>query len=402
MKQIITCNVYRDYNFGGPSILLGINELMRLLLSENFKIINLEARENANKEDEIFPMRTVHHALPGKRSIFRCILGGNGIISIWNVLKYLKDADLVIDLLGICFCDNLVQNKISKWRAIQRATNVFFISWLAKKVYNKKIIKNAASYGPMCTPYNQKLAYYMCEKIFDVVIAREKKSYDALLNNGVSMSKVLCAPDVANLMPYEESDMDYDKISISVSHQIKKQWDSDEDYIDCICNLCIYIIDNLRKKIVLIPNEFYPGVYNDISVAEEIIEKLKMKNEKYLYNIKILQVNSMSAIEIKNEIASSEVLISSRYHSCVAGLSSGTPTLVIGWHYKYDELLRLYNQSRWQIAQNNCSSGVLLNLFEEFYKYKDINRNIILESRQEVFHEIIAKGKNMLSLAGVI
>ena len=144
MKQIITCNVYRDYNFGGPSILLGINELMRLLLSENFKIINLEARENVNKEDEIFPMRTVHHALPGKRSIFRCILGGNGIIGIGNVLKYLKDADLVIDLLGICFCDNLVQNKISKWRAIQRATNVFFISWLAKKVYNKKIIKNPA------------------------------------------------------------------------------------------------------------------------------------------------------------------------------------------------------------------------------------------------------------------
>lgn len=402
MKQIITCNVYKDYNFGGPSILLGINELLKRVIKEEFNIVNLEARKKSNMKNSYFPINTINHALPGKRSLFNCILGGKGVIGIKEIWQNLKKADVVIDLLGICFCDNLVQEHIPKWRYIQRATNVFFISWFAKKICGKSVIKNSASYGPMNTPYNKKLAYYVCNNIFDVIVAREKKSYSALANNGISPSKVLCSPDVANLMPYDENTVDHNKISISVSHQIKRQWNSDENYIECICKLCIYIIDNLNKTIVLIPNEFAPGVYNDVSIANEIIEKVAEVNQSYLSNINILQVEKISATEIKNEISTSEVLISSRYHSCVAGLSSGTPTLVIGWHYKYDELLMLYNQSKWQVSHNNCTSTSLIKMFGEFYQYREVNRNIIMKARKKVFKEIIAQGEKMLSLAGVI
>ena len=86
----------------------------------------------------------------------------------------------------------------------------------------------------------------------------------------------------------------------------------------------------------------------------------------------------------------------------MAGLSSGTPTLVIGWHYKYDELLMLYNQSKWQISHNNCTSTSLIKIFEEFYQYREANRSIITKARKKVFKEIIAQGEKMLSLAGVI
>lgn len=61
-----------------------------------------------------------------------------------------------------------------------------------------------------------------------------------------------------------------------------------------------------------------------------------------------------------------EVMVASRYHSCVAALSAGVPTLVIGWHYKYDELLNLYGQDKWIISCDNCTSDKLISLFNDF------------------------------------
>ena len=56
MKQIITCNVYKDYNFGGPSILLGINELLKRVIKEEFNIVNLESRKKSNMKNRYFIM----------------------------------------------------------------------------------------------------------------------------------------------------------------------------------------------------------------------------------------------------------------------------------------------------------------------------------------------------------
>lgn len=43
--------------------------------------------------------------------------------------------------------------------------------------------------------------------------------------------------------------------------------------------------------------------------------------------------------KIKSEIATASMVIASRYHSLVAALSCGVPSLAIGWSHKYDELL---------------------------------------------------------------
>lgn len=210
---------------------------------------------------------------------------------------------------------------------------------------------------------------------------------------GISKN-ILTSPDLANLMPYNRSEDSGDKyISISVSYQIIKQWDSKEAYKVCIANLIKYIKDNLKLKVYLIPNEVLSNTkYHDIHVAKEM--HLLLDNSP---DVIIPDIKNMSSIEIKSLIAGSQVLIASRYHSCVAGLSSGVPTLVLGWHYKYDELLQLYGQDRWLISCDNCTSDKLINMFETFWLESKKERENIKEKYKEVHKKLIEIGKIMFN-----
>lgn len=403
MKTIVTCNVYKDYNFGGPSILCGFYELMKYIFVDDFKIINLEGRYVNSEELRDIPIESVHHELPSKKTLYKCFFGSSHTVNLVEVLKIIKSSDVIVDLYGICFCEKLNMSKMSSWRYFQRAITAFFVSWLAKNICNKKVVKNSASYGPIISNYNKKLAKYMCNDIFDVIVARERLSHLAINNEGISNKKILDVPDVANLMPYDKNvAIDSNKISISISYQIKKQWHSKEDYVLCISNLCTYLMAVHGYKIVLIPNEYDPAIYNDINVADEILQQIYEHNESRTKDILILPVERMTAVEVKNEIASSYVLLSSRYHSCVAGLSSCTPTFSIGWHYKYDELLTLYGQNRWQLDCNNCTSKKLIDAFDEFLNSRDKNVEIIREHKEDVREKVIQGGIKMFHLAGVI
>jgi polysaccharide pyruvyl transferase WcaK-like protein len=97
---------------------------------------------------------------------------------------------------------------------------------------------------------------------------------------------------------------------------------------------------------------------NDITVSRQIQETL----EKEEIHVDIVDSARMSSTELKNVIASCEVIIASRYHSSVAALSSGVPTLVVGWHYKYEELLHWVCQDKWGLSTNECTPKTDLNL----------------------------------------
>jgi len=78
-----------------------------------------------------------------------------------------------------------------------------------------------------------------------------------------------------------------------------------------------------------------------------------------------------------------------------AALSSGTPVLVLGWHYKYQELLSLYSQNRWLINQDECDSAKLLAMFNEFWRLREKNQQTILSQYNDVRRKIISEGKKM-------
>jgi len=390
MIKVLATGVKIEDNFGGPSILHGIQEVLTELYDNDYELTYYQITpfNEYSSRDFNFKIRTVP-------------------ISIKNIgfafLKYketkefirdIKSSDIVVDLYGICFSDNFKPKKFSFFKMLIGSIYSFRMLSFAK-FYRRKTVKNTCSFGPMKSKMNQRSAAFACKHLFDVVSAREIKSRDALLYDANVKKEILLSPDIANMMTFsKDKNIDKNIIGISTSHQIIRQWKGEEGYVDCIVNLCRHISQTCNKSIVLIPNEVQPiSDFNDITVSLEIQDKLKKED----IHVEIIDSAHMSSTELKNIIASCEVVIASRYHSCVAALSSGIPVLVVGWHYKYEELLRWYGQDKWGISTVNCTSEKLISTFDSFWKNRDESKKIISEKYPEVRKAVLEAGKILFS-----
>lgn len=389
--KVLLCGVIAGDNFGGPSLLHGVEQLIHKI-DDKAEIIYYQftkLRETATRD-----MNFTIHQIPYLSNTPRILIDAFKYKMGFKPrdkarLRFLEDirtADVVADLFGICFCDNLDTGKTGLLKAIKRVIGKFSVSFIAR-MYGTRTVKCPASYGPIESRSSRLQARFAARWIFDVIIAREVESRRQMVDRAGIKKDIPVSPDLANLMSCPATVAEDDKyIGISVSYQIGRQWRAKEPYIDCMVRLINYMVDVLQKKVYLIPNEYPESQQcNDIDVAAEIYRLVDDPA-----NVVVPDVKGMCSTEIKSLIAGSEVLVASRYHSCVAGLSCGVPTLVLGWHYKYEELLRLYGQDRWLISNHDCSSQKLLNLFKEFWEAAPAERETI-RSRQRGIHDQLMK-----------
>lgn len=389
MLKILATGVNIQDNFGGPSILHGLKEVLDILYHDNYELIycQLTPYDTVSGSDFDFTLRSISF---GKTQIGLKFFTDKDMSKLKS---YIRSSDLVIDLNGICFSDNLDRNQ-GYFQSYVSVLYLFRVSFLAK-LYRKKVVKNTCSFGPMKIDSNVRKAKFACRYLFDTISAREEKSRIALLHDAKVKKDILLSPDIANVMPFlKKSKTDSKIIGISTSHQIIRQWGSEEGYIECMVNLCMHISQKYQIAIILIPNEVQKlSEFNDISVSEEIQKELS----RYGVSVDIADSAKMPSTELKNLIASCEVMVASRYHSCVASLSSGVPVLVIGWHYKYEELLRWYGQDKWILSNNDCTSDKLIDMFDIFWEQRDISKKTIADNYPKVRNAVLDTGKIMFA-----
>jgi colanic acid/amylovoran biosynthesis protein len=53
-------------------------------------------------------------------------------------------------------------------------------------------------------------------------------------------------------------------------------------------------------------------------------------------------ISDINALEVKRVIGAAKIVVSSRFHGAVSGLSQAVPTFCTGWSHKYLELLQDY------------------------------------------------------------
>ena len=397
MKKIITCGLKANHNFGSPSILHGMFELLQVVYGNDFEMTNLVIGPvlPVSVADMSFLTCEVKDYSAKRMLMSLCGIIPKADKSMGHALRIIDQSDIVIDLFGICFCDDFPP---PPWRLLLSHLLIalrFPFSYYAKRK-GVRSVKNAASYGPISSKYNRKLARFASKHVFDCMVAREEKSRQAMLSCGVRES-MLSAPDIANLMRYKKIKLgNKPVVGISTSHQIVRQWSSAEDYVDCIATLCLHINNTLNAEVLLIPNETNPAdLYNDIDVSEDIIEKLVLLGG----HASILNTSNMTSSDIKNHIASCEVVVASRYHSCVAALSAGVPLMVVGWHYKYEELLHWYGQDDWLLSECDCNSSILIDMFDMLWQTREARRAEIVAHYPEVREAVVAAGKSMLGIS---
>lgn len=403
-KRIITYGLHIEENLGCPSLLLSFYELLKEIYGDDFQMLNLQEGPVSPEAVAGMPFQTLSVRPYRAKEYFKTFLGSSRKasnekifsestteISLSEAFSLTSGADAVVNLFGICFCDNFPSDSALLPLVPLYAMLRFPLSAAAKR-YHVLSIKNTASYGPIKTKYTRGIAQIAERYLFDRMVAREKQSLQAMRGAGVS-EKIMLAPDTANLMPYSK-DVHFDRptVGISTSHQIVRQWKSAEEYTQCIARLCFHIGKTYPVDILLIPNE-YPSSnpYHDIDVSEDILELLRELGG----DAAILDVRSMNGTQIKNAIAACEVLVASRYHACVAALSSGVPVMVLGWHYKYEELLQWYGQQEWLLSQNDCDKDRLIEMFDQFWARHNALREEIQERYPAVREAVIQTGRQM-------
>lgn len=399
MAKVFLHGVMVEDNFGGPSLIHGAEEIIKDLDPQSKIVCYQNTRPSSiSISDFNFPVRQIPYQSTGQLLLDALKLKFGIKPKIEERRRFFDDltsSDIVANLLGICFCANFRRGRRERIKSTLPLLSPLFvirqfpISFVAK-LFGIKSVKTPASYGPIKDRFDEISARFSANHIFDVMYAREKESQKQMKEKARVKKNIKVAPDLANFWTsIHRCCHQGSAIGISVSHQIIRQWNSSEDYLDCIVNLIRHIETNTTCQIMLIPNEIAKSnSYNDIHVAQDIAKRLD--NSK---RVQILDVSGITSTELKGIIAGFEVMIASRYHSCVAALSSGVPVLVIGWHHKYEELLSLYAQERWIISCENCTSEKLIRMFDSFWESKDNERIIIREKYHDVRSSLLETGQ---------
>lgn len=295
-----------------------------------------------------------------------------------ELVKTISEADCIFDVYGIYFFNRFKKTNQSLFRTIK---NLFysFGACVIGRVLGKKVIKTPASYGPITQKADITTARITSKYIFNAMYAREQESLQELKR--VSPKKELSyCPDLANLIPFKVTDNTIPTVGFAVSSQIIKSWNKDEPYIDCMVNLIRHIQNNYGCRIVLIPNEIHKGnPYNDFHVANEIKSCFPESD-----NVILFDSQNEDFFAQRDLIASCDAIVSGRYHSCVASLSASVPTLVTGWHYKYRELMELYDQTEYIVHDDVCSSDLLAEKFDEIWANKYTIKNNLSTKAENV------------------
>lgn len=133
------------------------------------------------------------------------------------------------------------------------------------------------------------------------------------------------------------------------------------DYLGILARAVRHLQASGRDVIVL-PNATRAGQSglrnNDIPVIEALRERLEESGDGETDAV-IWITHDLNTDGIRSLIASCELLITSRFHAMVAGLSLQTPVFVVGWSHKYEEVLEMFGCSEDAIDFASLDAGLL-------------------------------------------
>lgn len=109
----------------------------------------------------------------------------------------------------------------------------------------------------------------------------------------------------------------------------------------------------------------------------------------------ILINDDLSPVELKSIISLAKVHLGGRYHSIIAALSAGVPSLSLSWHYKYDDVMEQFGLNEYIYLENDSSDSThLIQLTDKLLEEeKTIRKNLI--KKQEEFNTLIDKNTKL-------
>lgn len=375
MKKILAYGFPLDANFGGPSVVHGLCAALKRVCPEHELVVYQQRKVDLTSVSDLdcsvrfFPYWK--HVFKFYRDGLLLKLFGRrsrnaAFAQFWDDFCA---ADAVVNIYAICFCSTIrtYMSTTSRLQAWQIFFKVFSVGLMAR-LWGKLSVKSTSSFGPLEKKTDVLLARRACRWVFTRIVAREEEGRRQLIEKARIRRPVDVAPDLANAWSPEVSRVPRTRLGVAISFQSEIQWTKKGlDYIGFMRKLVAHALETYGCEVVLLPNQTNrPGVRDDVAIAEEIRAFVGASP-----GIRVFDTVGSSPLALRKAIASCSVVVSCRYHSCVAAFASAVPTLVLGWHCKYQELVKHYGQERWMLSTEACADVNICSILDDLWARQD-------------------------------
>lgn len=242
----------------------------------------------------------------------------------------------VLDASGFAFGDQLPLNR-----------TLDFVEAL-KPLKRKKVpvVLLPQAFGPFSQPSHQDAMKQLID-MTDLIFARDDVSYGHLNRLSQHDERIQCCPDLtlAAEAPIAPVETQRPITLIPNSRMLDKlSPENSKLYQDCLAKIILHAKNkNLPLQLLL----------HDLHEDLQFIAPLQ-----YLTGSDIKVVTDDDPIQLKAILASSSLVISSRFHALAGALSSGVPSISIGWSHKYDQIMSDFQQSEWSLSTTQAYEDI--------------------------------------------
>lgn len=395
-------------NKGSATMLVsGIENLQKILTVNKFHVFSYYPKKdrdiNPYKKVEIYsisPLNLVIKLFP-LALIYRIFtilnLPGKNL-ERFKEIRAIKNSDIVIDMAGVSFIDE--RKKFLPF-------NILTI-WIAL-LLDKPVVKYSQALGPFNHPLNKMAATFFLPKM-KLIFARGKITENYL--KSLRLNNVMLAADGGFCLKSSGKDKQFAEkiklknkvffgkkiVGISPSSVISQKCQKvGLNYEEILAQFCKYLIKS-GINILLIPYSIRQNsssnFNNDLPTCLQISNLVD--NPKHCLVIE----EDLPPQKLNMIIKLVDFFIASRFHSMVASLSMGIPTIVCGWSHKYQEVLNMFELEKYAFSYKELSLKILEIKFtalktNKLSIEKKIQKNLILV-RKSSFDQIMAI-KNLLT-----
>ncbi|WP_298532299.1 polysaccharide pyruvyl transferase family protein [uncultured Algibacter sp.] len=286
---------------------------------------------------------------------------------ITNRLGFVKPSqvDLILDASGFAYGDDW-SISLAKSRILSENTSA-------------KIVLLPQSLGPFTQKNSIKVARKLAKKA-NSIYSREFSGREYF--EEATGQKVKYCPDITFNLKVDKFNEKNQGVLIIPNFQVQKR--EGKSYIENLTSIIKYILKSEKSEVKLLNHE---GVKDQI-ICEEIRDKIFVDVKTRL---EIL--NPVNGIEAKREIASSELVITSRYHGLISALSQQIPVACYGWSFKYNDAISRFNLPKFNLSKVNekeldkILSNEYASLFfsEEYKEELDLVQSEVMQMWANVF-----------------
>ncbi len=413
--RVLLCGATLSGNMGGQALYLAMVESLRSLVDVSaVTVLSKYPVDDRPHCDALgwnmvsFPtMAQLFTGLPLSIAFWICrsLHLPSGWVSRSLIAPY-ADHDILIDLSGISFTDDrpisgLLINCL--WLVPALSTGIPFVkASQAMGPFRKMPVRLAARFflsrasslvarGPISEGHLKELMpQRKIHRLPDVAFALKP------------------APDVQVAKAIREAGLEEDEAYCVVgpSYVVESAMSGKQTvnrYAELLASAADQLIALSGLRIIFVPHErsHTGSSYDDLKVCEAVLERMRNPQRA------ILLRGSLSAPLLKGIIGGGQVAIGSRFHFMVAALSSGVPSLAIGWSHKYAEMMQMLEQQVYAASHESIDEAALISAVDHLWSDRALIRAEITRqlsgivraaaSNADVCLEAIARSKGLIA-----